>query len=222
MTTSDRNQLLNYFRALFDSFGPQQWWPAETPFEVIVGAILTQNTNWKNVEKGIEGLKRNGLMHPHRLASAEPGDLHPLLRPVGYFRVKTDRLLAFLRFFRRDYDLDIRKFEGVETNRLRDQLLEVRGIGPETADSILLYALNRPVFVVDAYTRRVLTRHRLIDESASYADIQRLFMNSLSRDASLYNEYHSLLVRVGKDHCRPKPRCEGCPLEPFLGDGEPG
>lgn len=222
MTTSNRNHLLNYFQALFDSYGPQYWWPGETPFEIIVGAILTQNTSWGNVEKGIERLKKSGLMHPHRLSSANPSVLHPLLRPVGYFRVKTDRLLAFLRFFRTNYNLDMQAFESVDTDRLREQFLQIRGIGPETADSILLYALNRPVFVVDAYTRRVLTRHRLVDEGASYAEIRKLFMSRLPPDVSLYNEYHALLVRVGKDYCGTRPRCEDCPLEPFLHDRTTG
>jgi endonuclease-3 related protein len=222
MTTSDQNHLLDYFQALFDFYGPQHWWPGETPFEIIVGAILTQNTSWKNVERGIERLKKNGLMHPRRLSSARPRVLHSLLRPVGYFRVKTDRLLAFLRFFRTNYGLDIREFEGVDTERLREQFLEIKGIGPETADSILLYALNRPIFVVDAYTRRVLTRHRLVGNEASYEEIQELFMRWLSPDVSLYNEYHALLVRVGKDFCKREARCAGCPLAPYLNGRTPG
>lgn len=210
--------LPGYYQALLDRFGPQGWWPGESPFEVIVGTILTQNTNWKNVEKTISRLKKEGLLVPDKLSATDPDVLSEYLRPVGYFRVKTERLLNVLLFFRKRYGFDIDRAAGTDTSRLRGELLDIHGIGPETADSILLYALDRPVFVVDAYTRRVLTRHRLIDEEADYGEIQRLFTTCLPEDVSLFNEYHALLVRVGKEFCRTIPRCDSCPLKPFLNE----
>jgi endonuclease-3 related protein len=206
---------MDYYHALFDRFGPQGWWPGDGPFEVMVGAILTQNTNWKNVEKAMARLKDDGLLNPEGLLRTPVERLFTYLKPVGYFRVKTRRLLNFLRYYRDLYGHDFQRLKGVDTSRLRMELLAVRGIGPETADSILLYALERPVFVVDAYTRRVLLRHGLIGEDAGYHDIQRLLMEALPQDVSIYNEYHALFVRVGKVFCTPKLRCGGCPLQYF-------
>jgi endonuclease-3 related protein len=201
---------------MYERFGPQKWWPADTPFEVIVGAILTQNTNWKNVQKAILGLKKDDLMYPEKLSLLGMEDLATRIRPAGYFRVKAERLLAFIDFFRGSYGFDIDRLRGESTSTLREKLLEVKGIGQETADSILLYALEKPIFVVDAYTRRVLSRHNLIGEKAKYQQIQHLFMSNLPEDVSLFNEYHALLVRVGKEHCRKQSQCDKCPLEPFL------
>jgi endonuclease-3 related protein len=203
---------------LIERFGPQGWWPGDSPFEVMVGSILTQNTNWKNVEKALTRLAKEGLLTPEKLLAIDTDILSACLRPVGYFRVKTQRLLDFVCFLRDKYSLDINRLMKNETSILRKELLEIRGIGPETADSILLYAIERPVFVVDAYTRRVLTRHRIIDKKADYDEIQRLFMTCLPEDVSLFNEYHALLVRVGKEYCRTRPLCDLCPLQPFLNE----
>jgi endonuclease-3 related protein len=194
-------------------FGPRGWWPGETPFEVMVGAILTQNTNWGNVERAIANLKARDLLDPQRMLNVPPAELAELIRPAGYFRVKTQRLRNFLAMFVKDYDGDVSLMQTHSLTTLREVLLLVRGIGPETADSILLYALEKPVFVVDAYTKRILSRHAICCEEDGYAELQALFMEHLADDVPLFNEYHALLVEVGKQFCRPKePRCAECPL----------
>lgn len=196
------------------------WWPAKTPFEVIVGAILTQNTAWANVERAIANLRRERLLTPRTLERVPQGKLARLVRPSGYFRQKARKLKAFVRFLRRDFHGSLRAMFGTPTAELRERLLCVHGIGPETADSILLYAGNHPVFVVDAYTKRILLRHGLIDEKTSYEDVRQLFERNLPRDAALYNEFHALLVNVGKNWCRTQqPRCDECPLGPYLPAG---
>jgi len=202
------------FERLMGRFGPQGWWPGETPFEVMIGAILTQNTNWTNVEKAIANLQREADFSPHGLLALPPGRLAELIRPSGYFNQKAAKLRDFLEFYLRSTGGEKRRMRRRPLAALRRDLLAVRGIGPETADSILLYALGKPVFVVDAYTRRVLSRHGACRPDASYDELQRLFMDHLPPDAALFNEFHALLVRVGKEHCRKSvPRCEGCPLE---------
>lgn len=193
-------------------FGPQRWWPGETPFEVMVGAILTQNTNWGNVEKAIGNLKRQGVLDPHALRRLAPESLAELIRPAGYFNVKAQRLRNFLDYFVAHYGGDVDRMRERSLPALREELLAVKGIGRETADSILLYALEKPVFVIDAYTHRVLSRHFLITEDADYDEMQQLMMSSFPGDVPHYNEYHALLVRIGKDFCKPKPQCERCPL----------
>ena len=210
----DINQsLLNIYETLYSSFGPQHWWPAETPFEVMVGAILTQNTNWSNVERAIKNLKNSGMLDPFKIKSSHSKKLAKLIKPAGYFNVKAGRLKSFVDYFIERYSADVQLMKAVPTEILRNELLEIKGIGPETADSILLYALEKPVFVVDAYTKRVLHRHGFIEtERADYHDVQKLFHSELNRDVQMYNEYHALFVRVGKHYCRPKPLCEGCPL----------
>jgi len=201
---------------LLNAFGPQHWWPGETPFEVMVGAVLTQNTNWGNVERAISNLKSAGMLQPQRLAACPLPMLAAMIRPSGYFNVKARRLRAFLEWLiSRTRDGNPERLRGVPTKRLRPELLSVNGIGPETADSILLYALGRRTFVVDAYTRRVLSRHGLIAPEAGYEEIRALFESNLPRSTKMYNEYHALLVRVGKEFCRPTPRCETCPLRGF-------
>jgi len=215
---SDRDALLRIYQRLYSAFGPQHWWPGETPFEVMVGAVLTQNTNWANVERAIARLKRAGLLEPGRLAGCPERLLARLIRPAGYFNVKARRLRAFMDWYRsRVGDRPLTALRGVRTARLREELLSIPGIGPETADSILLYALGRRVFVVDAYTLRVLSRHGLIGPGASYDRVQRLFHEVLPRSTRLYNEYHALLVRLGKSVCRPRPACDRCPLLDELG-----
>lgn len=201
------------YTRLLAHFGPQHWWPAESPFEVMVGAILTQNTNWGNVERAIRNLKDAQLLDPHRLAMLSHAELAHLIRPAGTFNVKAKRLRNFLGFFLERYDGDVARMAAVPLATMRAELLTVQGIGPETADSILLYALGHPNFVVDAYTHRVLHRHSLAADEASYEDLQALFMDRLPADAAHFNEYHALLVAVGKRYCRPKnPQCAACPL----------
>jgi len=202
------------YKKLYSYFGPQHWWPADTHFEVIVGAILTQNTNWFNVEKAINNLKKHSLLEPSRLYRLSQRRLASLIRPAGYFNIKAKRLKAFLDFFFEYYQGNIKNFRLIDVGDLRRELLSVNGIGPETADSILLYALGKPVFVVDAYTKRILLRHRLVKKDAGYTQIQDLFMQNLKSDIRLFNEYHALLVRVGKDLClKNKPKCDICPLK---------
>ena len=194
-------------------FGDLHWWPGETPFEITVGAILTQNTTWKNVETAIGKLKEAGLLNPLKLYETEDSIVAGLIRSSGYYNLKTKRLKAFLDFLHNEYDGDLDAMFNVELWTLRGKLLDVRGIGGETADSILLYGAGKPIFVVDAYTRRVLERHDLITPDWSYQQIQVLFMDSLPHDTSLYNQYHALLVLVGKQFCKKNPLCSGCPLE---------
>ena len=207
---------------LLEAFGPQHWWPGQSPFEVMVGAVLVQNTNWKNVEKAIDNLRRADLLEPHALYQVRPEELEELIRPAGYFRIKARRLHGLLEFFVRRYDGSTEAMFGTELSALREELLAVHGIGPETADSILLYAGGLPVFVVDTYTHRVLARHGWIGFDADYHTIQEHFQSSLPQDVALYNEYHALLVRVGKDYCRKQnPRCDECPLAELLPGGGP-
>ncbi len=210
--------LPHYYDALFSALGPRRWWPAKTPFEVIVGAILTQNTSWVNVERAIENLRREGMLSVRSIERAPLGKLGRLVRPSGYFRQKARNLKAFAQFLRTNFGGSLTRMFRAPVPQLREKLLAVRGIGPETADSILLYAARHPVFVVDAYTRRILERHALIPgEGLTYKEIQTLFETSLARNAQLYNEFHALIVEAGKKWCRKKnPRCDECPLKPFL------
>ena len=205
--------LLNIYRKLYKTYGPMHWWPGETPFEVMVGAILTQNTSWKNVEKAIQNLKERKVLHVRGIHQLKSSQLASLIKSSGYFRIKADRLKAFVNFLIEDYDGELKRLmkEGVEP--LRQKLLDVKGIGPETADSILLYGLKKPIFVVDAYTKRILSRHGIISEKASYDEVQRLFMNHLPPDGRLFNEYHALLVHLAKTLCKKTPRCDICPLK---------
>lgn len=201
------------YRKLFSAFGPQHWWPAKSGFEVILGAILTQNTNWSNVEKALAALKQSGNLSADKLKRMPFKKLALLIRSAGFYNLKALRVKAFLKFFFDSYHGLLRRMRLVDKHTLRDQLLGVSGIGPETADSILLYALGKPVFVVDAYTRRILLRHRLIKAEDNYAAIQDFFTRSLKSDAKVFNEYHALLVKLGKDYCqKSKPKCKLCPL----------
>ncbi len=200
------------FRKMLEAFGPQDWWPGETPFEVALGAILTQNTNWNNVARVIQGLKEAGLLEPRALKELPEGELARRLKPAGYFNVKARRIRSFLDFLGEFQDsMELLAQGQLET--LRPALLGVKGIGPETADSILLYALNQPTFVVDAYTFRVLSRHGLVSGPCSYEELRQLFMDCLPPQVPRYQEYHALLVRLGKEFCRPQPRCPVCPLQ---------
>lgn len=209
--------LLEMHRTMLSALGQSRWWPARSPFEVAVGAILTQNTNWRNVERAIANLRDKGLLTPRALDATAHRDLERLIQPSGFFRQKAHKLRAFLDFLRLHCNLEFSALQSLETRELRRLLLAIKGIGPETADSILLYALDRPVFVVDAYTARICHRHGLVPEDVGYDELQALFAERLPEDAALFNEYHALLVRVGKDWCRKKaPDCAGCPLQTFL------
>ena len=210
-----RQQLHEIYQRLLDAFGPQHWWPGETQFEIIVGAILTQNTSWTNVEKAIANLKTAGLLEPDKLHALDAAELEQLIRPAGYFRLKTKRLRNFLQWLVDNYQGNLETLAAIDTRRLSEELLSISGIGPETADSILLYAFNHPVFVVDAYTARVAVRHALIEPDIDYEQLQYLFESNLEPDVALFNEFHALLVCVGKDFCKPKPKCQQCPLNPL-------
>ncbi len=223
VSTRTGQRLRQFYDAMHKALGPQHWWPGETPLEVCVGAILTQNTAWANVEKAIENLRRAGCLDWARLRDIQPAALAELIRPAGYFNVKTKRLKAFVHWLWERYDGDLDRMFAAPTEALREELLGVRGVGRETADSILLYAGGKPSFVVDAYTCRILRRHRMIDDDADYEQIRELFESNLPADAALYNEYHALIVAVGKTYCRPRARCAGCPLERFeheTGEGD--
>lgn len=209
-----KNQILNWiYKRLFETFGARNWWPGDTPFEISIGAILTQNTAWLNVEKAINNLKNHNLLEPKKLKEIPQDKLAELIRPAGYYNLKAERLKAFVEFLFLHYDGDLDKMFNRDMWELRQELLKVKGIGLETADSILLYAGNKPIFVVDSYTRRILTRHNLIDEKASYSQIQSLFMENLPPDVQLYNEYHALIVQLGKEICKSKPNCQSCPIK---------
>lgn len=206
-----------YYDALFAAYGPQHWWPGRSAFEVIVGAILTQNTSWANVELAIRNLRREKLLTPRAMEAVSLARLARLIRPSGYFRQKAKKLKCFVHFLRSEYGGSLTRMFRTPTDALREKLLSVHGIGPETADSILLYAGEHAVFVVDAYTRRLLARHELATPAQSYEEIRRLLECSLPGDAPLYNEFHALIVRTGKEYCHARnPRCSECPLHSFL------
>jgi endonuclease-3 related protein len=240
-----RDEIPQYYTALLARYGPQNWWPARSRFEVIVGAYLTQNTNWSNVEKAMANLRRARRLSISAMRDAPLAELETLVRPSGYFRQKARNLKTFIGFLDRQYSGSLTQMFAEPTAKLRTELLELNGLGPETADSILLYAGNHPVFVVDAYTRRVLLRHGIIGQKTSYEEIRAMIeqaignsaaeslvvknpvsdprhpvsrMSSSARSALAqhYNELHALIVRVGNHYCRTKPSCQGCPLQPFL------
>lgn len=208
-----KKSLLNIYNKLYGRFGPQGWWPGDTAFEVIVGAILTQNTAWANVEKAIYNLKKHKLLSSVKLSRTKLSKIADLIRPSGYYNIKARRLLNFINYLNDKYGGNLKKMFEQKSDALRKSLLDIKGIGPETADSILLYAGNKPVFVVDAYTKRIFSRYGLLSEGASYDEIQRLFLHNLPKSVKLYNEYHALIVRTGKDWCRKKPKCSLCSLQ---------
>lgn len=209
-----------YYHTLYGKLGPQSWWPAKTPFEVIVGAILTQSTNWANVERAIANLRRERLLSPRAIDRVPFARLASLVRPSGYFRQKAKKLKSFVRFLRDEYSGSLKRMFRTPTAELREKLLGVHGIGPETADSILLYAGGKETFVVDAYTKRILSRHGWVGDNATYEEMRTMIESHLPRDVSRYNEFHALLVNVGKSWCRPRePRCSECPLGGFLEAG---
>ena len=206
------HELDTLFRLLLDAYGPRSWWPAETPFEVCVGAILTQNTNWGNVEKAIANLKLAGALTPERLRLLPEDELAALIRPSGYFNIKGRRLKSLVSHLFERYDGSLDAMFDRPWRELREELLGVSGIGRETADSLLLYAGHQPTFVVDAYTKRLFSRLGLIGAEAGYEELRALFMENLPADVLLYNEYHALIVQHAKERCRKTPVCGGCPL----------
>lgn len=201
------------YASLYTAFGQQHWWPGDTPLEIAVGAILTQNTNWRNVEKAIQNLKRGKILSAQALHAIDPKSLAALIRPAGYYNIKTRRLKNFIGFLMTDYRGSMKLMAREDPQVIRNKLLSVNGIGKETADSIMLYALEQPVFVVDAYTKRIFSRHDILNHDLPYEAFQLLFHTGIRNEAPLFNEYHALLVRLAKEFCRTTPCCSGCPLE---------
>jgi endonuclease-3 related protein len=217
MSIRDGTPLVAWYEALRAGYGAQNWWPARTRFEIVLGAILTQGVAWSNVEKALRALRRAGLLSPAAIRRTPLGRVARLIRPAGYFNQKARSIKGFVRFLHADHGGRLDRMLKIPTPALRDRLLALGGIGPETADAILLYAAARRTFVIDAYTRRVLFRHRAIRGQESYEVLRQGFEAALPQRARLYNEYHALIVRLGKDRCRrARPVCRGCPLEPWL------
>jgi len=214
-----RDILLKIYKSLYNYFGPLNWWPGDTPFEIMVGAILTQNTSWSNAEKAINNLKKENLLEPQKLYRIDQEKLAQLIKPSGYYNIKTQRLKNFINLFVNEFEGSAEKMFSDDSEELRKKLLKVNGIGPETADSILLYAGNKSFFVIDAYTKRVFSRHKLISEDSTYYQIQEFFINNLDRDVKLFNEFHAQIVMLGKTICTSKnPDCVKCPIS-YLNSG---
>ncbi|MBW1857409.1 MAG: endonuclease III domain-containing protein [Deltaproteobacteria bacterium] len=213
MITATGKSLMEIYNLLLSSFGPQNWWPAETELEMMVGAVLTQNTSWNNVEKAILNLKEKSLLSIQNLSQIPSSLLAEYIRPSGYYNLKAKRLKNLINCIVNKYNGDITTLFSLDTETIREELLMVKGIGLETADSIVLYGAERPLFVVDTYTHRIVTRHGLIEEEAGYNDLQSFFMDNLSHDVDLFKEFHALIVKTGKDFCRKKPSCSECPLD---------
>lgn len=207
-----RERLLTIYYRLLAAYGPQHWWPGDSPWEVIVGAILTQATSWANVEKAIANLKAANALDPATLCRIPQEQLAQLIRPCGYYNAKAGKLKAFAQYLQEFYNGDLNLLFALDIPALRRELLNIYGIGPETADCIILYAANKPIFVIDAYTTRIAARLGLARPKATYAELQALFMDNLPTETPLFNEYHALLVRLGKHACRKEPRCSLCPL----------
>jgi len=215
--TESAKLLRRMYTTLLHAYGPQLWWPAQTPFEVIVGAFLTQSTSWRAVEKSIENLRRQGILNIEGLRAISEAELRDLIKPTGFMHRKASSLKAFIHFLDHEYDGSLARFSEQDTPKARKQLLDLPGVGPETADAILLYALGHPVMVVDEYLRRLVTRHQLAHENVSYQQMQELALQAFFEDApplrtQHYNEFHALVVELGKRHCKRSPQCDGCPL----------
>ncbi|MCG2762244.1 MAG: endonuclease III domain-containing protein [Candidatus Atribacteria bacterium] len=209
-----RDILLKIYKSLYNYFGPLNWWPGDTPFEIMVGAILTQNTSWSNAEKAINNLKKENLLEPRKLYRINQEGLAQLVKPSGYYNIKAQRLKNFVNLFVNDFEGSAEKMFSGDGRELRKKLLKVNGIGPETADSILLYAGKKVFFVVDAYTKRIFSRHKLISKDSTYYQIQEFFNQNLDRDVELFNEFHAQIVMLGKTICTSKnPDCAKCPID---------
>lgn len=209
-------ELTEIYQTLQNHYGHRGWWPGGSKLEIIIGAILTQNTNWKNVEKALHNLKANHLLSYKALVELPQEELAQLIRPSGYFNQKSLKIKAFLRFVEDHYGSSLKRMFAEPTYVLRPQLLSIKGIGPETADSILLYAGEHLSFVIDLYTYRVMTRHGWAEEEIDYHGLQELFESRIPNELDLYQDFHAQLVAVGNQHCRKTPKCEGCPLEKYL------
>ena len=208
------NKFQEIYTLLYDHFGPQGWWPGDSPFEIMVGAVLTQNTNWENVRKAIANLKEAGMLSFSALSALHVDELAQLIKPSGYFNIKAKRLKNLLQMITERYNGELELLLNEDLPNGRKALLSVKGVGPETADSILLYAAKHPIFVVDTYTHRIFSRHHLTAEENDYHSLQEEFHDRLPAESALYNEYHALLVTLGKDYCRKtNPRCAQCPLQ---------
>ncbi len=218
MSGNTQNRLMDMFSLMFDRFGPQNWWPGDGPFEMMAGAVLTQNTNWTNVEKALTNLKRDNLLSVREIHEISPEKLAEYIRPAGYFNIKSKRLKNLVSLIAEEYEGDIHRLFNEDIDTQRMALLSVKGIGPETADSIILYAAKKPVFVIDTYTYRILSRHNMVDEQVTYDELQDLFMDNLEPDQELFNEFHALIVRTGKDYCKKSPKCDNCPLSGWGAD----
>jgi endonuclease III related protein len=206
-------RVFKIYQILNNHYGSKHWWPGDTPFEIMVGAILTQNTAWNNVEKAIRNLKQNKVLNPKRITNLPISELSRLIRPSGFYNIKTKRLISFVSFLNKNYNSNIEKMRKQKLPELRLQLLDLYGIGEETADSILLYALEKPIFVVDAYTKRIFSRHEYLNAKTDYSLVQGFFMQNLPKSVKIYNEFHALLVKLAKDYCRTRPRCNICPIK---------
>ncbi len=205
---------LDAYQLLYSHFGPQGWWPGETPLEIMVGAVLTQNTNWTNVTKAIDNLRQGGMLGYPQLLEMSLDLLAEYIQPSGYFNLKAKRLHNLLKMIENLYDGNLDHFSNDDVVSARENLLNVKGVGPETADSILLYACVQPIFVIDTYTHRVFSRHNLVEEETDYHTMQTVFMDHLPEDVQLFNEFHALIVRVAKQFCKKTNQlCEQCPLQ---------
>jgi len=207
-----KTSLLAIYQLLYERYGPQHWWPAETPLEMIIGAILTQSAAWTNVEKAIHNLKASSSLSIEGLRSLSQDELARLIYPSGYYNVKARKVKAFVEWLADRYSGDLDRMFALDIAKLRQELLSVHGVGEETADSVILYAAHKSIFVIDAYTRRLITRLGLAPQKETYAAFQTLFMDNLPHDEALFNEYHALLVQHGKTVCRQAPLCTGCCL----------
>ena len=211
------NALSRIYDTLFAAFGHQHWWPAETAFETMIGAILTQNVSWTNAARAVRNLESAGMLDPCLLAKADPGEIARLIVPSRFYNLKAERIREFARVYVAEFEGDPAVMAAVETSALRERLLAVRGLGKETVDSILLYACGKPVFVVDAYTRRIFSRYGLLPADASYDRMQRLFAENLPPDAALFNDYHAQVVFLGNTVCKKSPLCDRCPIRAVNG-----
>lgn len=210
---SKQNPYQEAYHRLFDHYGEQGWWPAETDIEILVGAVLTQNTNWSNVEKALVNLKNRDVLSLDALFTIEQERLAELIRPSGYYNLKAGRLKNLISMIHHQYEGELELLVQDDLYAARENLLTVKGIGPETADCIMLYVCEKPFFVVDTYTHRVFSRHNLLEEETDYHTIQETFMDNVEHEPQVFNEYHALIVQVGKDFCKKStPQCDGCPL----------
>lgn len=204
-----RYNIKELFNLLYKEYGPQHWWPGDTRWEIIIGAILTQNTSWKNVEKAIKNLKKNELLDYFKIKEIDVEKLGTIIKPSGFYNIKAKRIKNFISFIEKEYNNDINKIKNEPLDIAREKLLSVNGLGKETVDSILLYAYNFPTFVVDTYTKRIFFRHKMI-ENDDYEEIRSMVMNNFGDNAEIFNEFHALIVRIGKEFCKKKPLCKNC------------